>query len=250
MAKQRQEQAKPEATKPEATKRVSLHLTRRGLWAKVPLPVVDPMSEAKRHFGLSVVVALALAWLAPGLGHIYLGRRIRGAIILATIALTFWAGIAIGGTMTVDDRTERWWFAADMVTGVHGLVSWQRSDAVNRRIDLTLELDAEYQHATEALRTRIIGAEAAVRRGQDAAANKKKLEVLQAELEQIRNQYAGRMLDAEGLAVVSPVDNVARAYCGVAGLLNLMCIFDAILLAQIGVRGEPPPAEPKPEAAS
>mgnify|MGYP000853354412 CR=1 FL=1 len=35
------------------------------------------------------------------------------------------------------------------------------------------------------------------------------------------------------------VDNVARAYAGIAGLLNLLCIFDATILALMGRFGEP-----------
>ena len=49
------------------------------------------------------------------------------------------------------------------------------------------------------------------------------------------------MLHQEKLSLVSPVDTAARAYCGVAGLLNLMCIFDALILAIMGSTGEPKP---------
>ncbi len=48
------------------------------------------------------IVAVLLAWLIPGAGHFYLGRRVRGIIIFLVIAVTFWAGIAMGGAMTVD----------------------------------------------------------------------------------------------------------------------------------------------------
>jgi hypothetical protein len=54
-----------------------------------------------------------------------------------------------------------------------------------------------------------------------------------------------RMKNA-GVALVAPADTVARAYSGVAGLLNLMCIFDALMLSIMGVRGEPQGDDDRP----
>jgi len=136
--------------------------------------------------------ALMLAWLIPGAGHIYIGRRTRGIIIFLTIGATFWAGIALGGVMTVDPITQRWWFVAEMLTGVHGLVSWYR------------------QH-----------------------------EVVQALVGpgQVHPLQLDKHLAEANLALVAPTDTVARAYAGVAGLLNLMCIFDAVVLTLLAGRG-------------
>ena len=52
----------------------------------------------------SPVVAMVLAWLVPGLGHFYLGRR-RTAIAFAVIvALTFLAGLSFQGRLyTIED---------------------------------------------------------------------------------------------------------------------------------------------------
>ena len=54
-------------------------------------------------------------------------------------------------------------------------------------------------------------------------------------------------LVAAKIKLVTPAETVARAYSGVAGLLNLMCIFDALMLASMGVRGEPAPQVRKKE---
>jgi hypothetical protein len=42
-----------------------------------------------------------------------------------------------------------------------------------------------------------------------------------------------------------PTLNVARPYAGIAGMLNLLCIMDAVVLAFMGVYGEPPPQPSK-----
>ena len=52
----------------------------------------------------SAAIAMILAWLVPGLGHFYLGRR-RTAIAFAVIvALTFLAGLSFQGRLyTIED---------------------------------------------------------------------------------------------------------------------------------------------------
>lgn len=132
---------------------------------------------------------MVLAWLVPGAGHIYAGRMVRGAIIFVMITVTFWTGVALGGIKTVDCQAERYWFFAQMVTGVHGLAGWQRQRNTQKLI-----ADDHARYANPA--------------------------------------------SPDNIALVAPVDTVARAYSGVAGLLNLLCIFDATILALLGSSGE------------
>jgi TM2 domain-containing membrane protein YozV len=40
-----------------------------------------------------------IAWLVPGAGHFLLGRRGRGAIIFATVLVTFLTGVLMHGSM-------------------------------------------------------------------------------------------------------------------------------------------------------
>lgn len=144
---------------------------------------------------------MVLAWLVPGAGHVYVGRFARGAIIFLLVGATFWTGVAFGGVRTVDPLAERWWFYAQMMTGVHGLVGWQRQRPYPSYVPPSFARES-----------------AKVRDDQDKYDN---------------------AASPDCIALVSPVDTVARAYSGVAGLLNLLCIFDALLLAAIGVSGEP-----------
>ena len=161
------------------------------------------------------VLALLLAWIVPGLGHFYIGRRARGVIIMLVIAATFWVGVAVGGVMTVDAKYERWWFYAQALTGIHGIVGWYRQNLVYEQIQ---QFDPPGR-----------------------------LENVRGEQVHWQQAWVDRMLAGrdpnfpldEPLALVSPADTVARAYSGVAGLLNLMCIFDAGILSLMGVYGEP-----------
>jgi hypothetical protein len=61
-----------------------------------------------------------LAWAVPGAGHLALGQRVRGTVLLITIALTFWTGVAVGGVKnTVNPRDRTWWFMAQVCAGAH-----------------------------------------------------------------------------------------------------------------------------------
>jgi len=171
------------------------------------------MGKKVKSSNVSAVLALFLGWIVPGAGHVYIGRVKRGIILFVTITATFWSGVAIGGVMTMDYEKERWWFAAEMLAGVHGLVGWQRQRAVYQEIDEKLLSDDGTVWAA-------------------------------------RDAHVDKQLAERKIALVAPADTVARAYAGVAGLLNLMCMFDALMLGLMGRAGEPPrkPAEKPAES--
>ncbi len=78
---------------------------------------------------IRVPVAGLLTWLLPGAGHLFIGERGRGIIFLATIAVTFWTGVAIGGVKnTVNYQDRRLWFVGQICTGGHALATivWSR----------------------------------------------------------------------------------------------------------------------------
>jgi hypothetical protein len=93
-----------------------------------------------------------LAWVLPGLGHIFLGERTRGTIILITITVTYWGGIAIGGVRdTVDPQQRTAWFMAQTCAGVHTLASFQWANAVRSRPDPTLSTRANHRESEAAV---------------------------------------------------------------------------------------------------
>ena len=49
------------------------------------------------------LLAAALAWLLPGLGHLYLGRRQRAAVFFALVAATFLLGVGCRGNLAIVD---------------------------------------------------------------------------------------------------------------------------------------------------
>ena len=190
------------------------------------------MARRKTDNRLFPAIVLVLAWIVPGAGHVFIGRPARGLIIFVTITATFWAGIAMGGVMTVDSRAERWWFAADLCTGVNGLASWYRSNRIYAEVDRELNTEP-YASQFQKSAPDAISAESGGGRYQLSPAHKAEVVGI------LRSRYVDKILSAKGYRLSAPAETVARAYSGVAGLLNALCIFDAVVLALMGVGPEP-----------
>src|SRR5690348_3823712 len=58
-----------------------------------------PASASQSTPTRSPVWTTVLSWLVPGSGHFLLGRKKRGAIVFATVVLTFLLGVLMGGPM-------------------------------------------------------------------------------------------------------------------------------------------------------
>jgi hypothetical protein len=54
-------------------------------------------AERTEH-GTTILVCLA-AWLVPGGGHLWLGRRVKGFILLAALIVMFGLGLALQGRL-------------------------------------------------------------------------------------------------------------------------------------------------------
>ena len=62
------------------------------------------MSDAVAPSRRSTAAAMVLAWLVPGLGHFYLGRRKTAIAFAAIVAVTFLLGLSFQGRLyTVEE---------------------------------------------------------------------------------------------------------------------------------------------------
>jgi Family of unknown function (DUF6677) len=76
---------------------------------------------AKRMETGSLVLLCVAAWAVPGAGHLWLGRRSKGIILLAALLLMFLIGLAIEGrlfTVMPSDPMVGLWALADAGIGV------------------------------------------------------------------------------------------------------------------------------------
>lgn len=60
----------------------------------------------------------------PGLGHWWIGDKVRAVILFAVVTTTFWGGVAVGGVRTVVSPRENGpWIAAQLCMGPQSLVA-------------------------------------------------------------------------------------------------------------------------------
>jgi Family of unknown function (DUF6677) len=146
----------------------------------------------KPNLALGVKIPLAglLAWIVPGLGHFFVGDRARGWIILITITLTFWGGVAIGGVRTsVDPQRQKLWFMAQVCCGSNTLAAYAWGQSERRGLPEGALATSEWRSS-----------------------------------------------------------ELALVFTGVAGLLNLLAIMDALMRADPASRTAAPRRDPKPSA--
>ena len=62
-------------------------------------------------------LALILGWLLPGLGHISLGQKRRGFLIMFGIVFLVLSGVLVGGIDAVDHNQDGLWFIAQVWCG-------------------------------------------------------------------------------------------------------------------------------------
>ena len=54
----------------------------------------------------AAVLPCVLAWVVPGAGHFYLGRRVRGVAFFAIVVVTFTLGLVLDGRAYLADRAH------------------------------------------------------------------------------------------------------------------------------------------------
>jgi hypothetical protein len=125
-----------------------------------------------------------------------------------------------------------------MMTGANGLVGWKRQDRVYDR----LERDPDVQRMLRDRRATLRGPQGELPPLEITPAPGGRPDDLQMLVDRKLQEMDG------GIALAHPVGGVARAYTGSAGLMNLLCIFDAMMLGLMGARGEPKPQDEDAEA--
>jgi len=63
------------------------------------------------------VSAVVLGWLLPGLGHLSLGQKRRGFLIMFGILFLVLCGVLVGGIDAVDHQNDGLWFIAQVWCG-------------------------------------------------------------------------------------------------------------------------------------
>jgi len=74
-----------------------------------------------------IVLLLLAAWLVPGSGHLWLGRRVKGLVFLVALTAMFAIGLAFQGRLFPFEASQPLVFlaaAADVAAGLPYFAAW------------------------------------------------------------------------------------------------------------------------------
>ncbi len=72
-------------------------------------------------------IAWLLGWLVPGGGHLYIGQRARGTVLLVALTACFAAGVLLGGRATVS-REHPEYLVLQWGAGLPAAAAWAAGD--------------------------------------------------------------------------------------------------------------------------
>jgi len=166
-----------------------------------------------------------LAWAVPGLGHFVAGEKGRGIIFAVTIHGLFAAGLLIGGIRAINPPDQPIWTYTQYLTGWPMLIAGRVEKDWMPQLT---EKDSKFDHLMEQYE----GNRPPVNDDANIAA---------------RIAYARDWFSNYPILTYHPkVQDVGSVYCGIAGMLNLLVMFD-VLLRITGTEREVP-AEKKEDA--
>jgi hypothetical protein len=148
----------------------------------------EPSSSSDRHHFNPM--AAILAWVWPGLGHISLGQRRRGLLIMFGVLFLFVSGLLIGGLDVVDHKRDKLWFLAQSLCGPVTFVADVANQGVVKRMPDNWERNGDWKRRY-------------LERDPDVLA-------------QLKGTSLGR------------VNEIGTLYIALAGLMNLVVILDAL----------------------
>ncbi len=99
---------------------------------------MNQLAPAAQGFARSAL-AVVTAWVLPGLGHVVLGERARGVVIMITLASLYTAGLLIGGIDVIDSREDKWWYRGQVLAGPATLTLDLLSQRLKTRTQSRLE---------------------------------------------------------------------------------------------------------------
>jgi hypothetical protein len=139
-------------------------------------------------------IPIGLAWLIPGSGYFFIGQKARGLVILITIHGLFLLGMLLGGIKSINPSDQPIWAYTQLAVGWPTLVA---SAIQTRRTAWETEQNLKYDSYNA-----------------NSPEQRAELQQLVAAHPPTWRFYAPKTQD------------VGTVYCGIAGMLNILVIFD------------------------
>ena len=181
----------------------------------------DPNAPLDEGPGPVGYLALVLAWAVPGLGHMLIGQKARGAVFCVSIHALFALGLLIGGIRVINPPEQAIWTYTQFLAGWPMIVA-------NR-----VEQASRYE-----LGDRSYPTERPEYKGQLGSLFEQQTPPNET-LEQKQARTIQFIRDHPSFAVHPKLQDLGSVYCGIAGMLNLLVMFDVLLRITGSVREDP-----------
>jgi TM2 domain-containing membrane protein YozV len=100
-----------------------------------------------RSGGVSALVSCVLAWLLPGAGHFYLGKRRRATVFFLVVFATFLLGLFNDGRSYLADGQQPLTYLATLANLATGPLELLSRQATYHRLVYSLPVDENSQEA-------------------------------------------------------------------------------------------------------
>jgi TM2 domain-containing membrane protein YozV len=175
--------------------------------------------------GAAGYLALIVAWLVPGMGHLMIGQKARGVIFAVTLHGLFALGLLIGGIRAINPADQPIWRYTQFLSGWPMLVS----NHLEKTVFEPTYVEEDQNHQIPINRLYESNRPSVVNDGDRPA----------------RIAYAKDFIQKYPLFSYHPkIQDIGSVYCGLAGMLNLLVVFDVLLRitgAERIVPGKPNP---------
>jgi hypothetical protein len=213
------------------------------------------------------IAAVVLSYFIPGMGHLCIGHKARGLLFLITIHGLFALGMLLSGIRAISPQEQPIWSITQYLAGWPTLVMAPFAKKVEAglpaanddylaayakkyaglkysrdpfgRDNLQISRDGDLRVEEDTLREEKIN-----ERGEKI---KPYTPAERAAAKERRQKFAAEYNAAHGIVTYSPkMFDVGAVYCGIAGMLNLLVMFDVILRVT-GSERHPPDTEESAE---
>ena len=192
-----------------------------------------------------LVVGL-LAWLVPGAGHLALKKKIHAVIIFTAIALTFCTGLYIGSVGVIDPvRAKPWYIAQIMNSPAVFVLGRLNTDWMLFSMGPENQGDFNKEIMSETLQEQFLNhgirlSEKAVIMTESQGYQwliKDDQRAFKIKREQIDKEQS-RLNIYPDYTVYGRPNEIGQIYTSIAGLLNLLCIVNAVYWAHLRQTGK------------
>jgi len=180
-----------------------------------------------------------LAWLIPGAGHFLLKKKKHALVIFATIVLTFCAGLYVGSLGVINwDRAKPWYVAQIMNSPIVIILGDHVAGWLLFSIGSEFQSDLDNGIVSERLQQAFKNNKAPLSQDATVLTEQQRGYIYKWLITGNKCSYSvrrenGKLNVYTAYPVYGRPNEIGQIYTSIAGLLNLLCIVNAVYLAHL-----------------